>query len=30
MTEIQTFSGTTTFEDDVCLVGMEVMRLGLK
>ncbi len=28
MAEIQTFSGTSEFEDDVCLVGMEVAYLG--
>jgi sigma-B regulation protein RsbU (phosphoserine phosphatase) len=28
MAEIQEFSGTEDFEDDVCLVGMEVMHIG--
>jgi len=27
--EVRDFSATRSFEDDVCLVGMEVMRLGI-
>lgn len=29
ITEIQRFTGESTFADDVCLVGMEVVRVGI-